>query len=288
VIYVWIEALQNYITALGYPDGELFKVFWPGVNLVGKDILRFHAVTWPAMLHAAGEEPPRMVFAHGWLLVKGEKMSKTKLTGIHPDELLKTFGVDAYRYYFLREIAFGQDGSFSWESMVARYNADLANGLGNLAARVLSMIESYFDGAVPEPGPDAGQEALQKAAAAALPAYRAGMESFAFHDALEAAFGIVQEANRFIVASAPWNLAKDPAKRGALGTVLWAAAESLRVLALLLSPVMPRACARLWEQLGIPEPLDSQRLDAAGWGGLAPGTRVSKGEGLFPRITEPA
>ena len=287
VIYVWIEALQNYITALGYPDDELFKSFWPGVHLVGKDILRFHAVTWPAMLHAAGEEPPRLVYAHGWLLVRGEKMSKTKLTGIHPDELLATFGVDAYRYYFLREIAFGQDGSFSWESMVARYNADLANGFGNLASRVLSMIVSYFDGVVPEPGPDAGQGALEAAVAAALPAYRSGMESFAFHEALEAAFGIVREANGFIVTTAPWNLAKDPSDRGRLATVLWSAAEALRVLALLLSPVMPRACGRLWGQLGIAEELSAQRLDSAVWGVLKPGTRVTKGEGLFPRISEP-
>ncbi|MFY9587778.1 MAG: methionine--tRNA ligase [Actinomycetota bacterium] len=286
VIYVWIEALQNYITALGYPGGDLFKTFWPAVHLVGKDILRFHAVIWPAMLHAAGEEPPRLVFAHGWLLVKGEKMSKTKLTGIHPDELLATFGVDAYRYYFLREIAFGQDGNFSWESMVARYNADLANGLGNLASRVLSMIASYFEGVVPEPKDDAGQDALEAAAAAALPAYQQGMESFAFHEALEAAFGIVREANGFLVATAPWNLAKDPSKRGELASVLWASAEALRVLAILLSPVMPGACERLWEQLGLPEKLADQRISDAVWGRLAPGTLVRKGDGLFPRIAE--
>ncbi len=286
VIYVWIEALQNYITALGYPDGELFKTFWPAVHLIGKDILRFHAVTWPAMLHAAGEEPPRLVFAHGWLLVKGEKMSKTKLTGIHPDELLATFGVDAYRYYFLREIAFGQDGNFSWESMVARYNADLANGLGNLASRVLSMITSYFAGVVPEPKDDAGQGALERAAAAALPPYQKGMESFAFHEAIEAAFGIVREANGFIVATAPWNLAKDPAKRGELASVLWASAEALRVLAILLFPVMPGACERLWDQLGPPDKLVDQRIDDAVWGRLAPGTLVRKGDGLFPRIAE--
>jgi len=286
VIYVWIEALQNYITALGYPAGALFRTFWPAVHFVGKDILRFHAVTWPAMLHAAGEEPPREVFAHGWLLVRGEKMSKTKLTGIHPDELLATFGVDAYRYYFMREIAFGQDGSFSWESMVARYNADLANGLGNLASRVLTMIVSYFDGVVPDPGPDAGQGSLERAVAAALPGYRQGMESFAFHEALEAAFGIVREANGFIVTTAPWNLAKDPAQRAKLGTVLWASAEALRAMAVLLSPVMPRACGTLWEQLGIAEPLRAVRLDAAAWGGLKPGTRVSKGDALFPRVTE--
>ncbi len=288
VIYVWIEALQNYITALGYPDGELFKTFWPAVHLIGKDILRFHAVTWPAMLHAAGEEPPRTVFAHGWLLVKGEKMSKTKLTGIHPDQLLSTFGVDAYRYYFLREIAFGQDGNFSWESMVARYNADLANGLGNLASRVLTMIISYFEGVVPEPKGEAGQEPLGRAAAGAVPAYRDGMERFAFHEAIEAAFGIVREANGFIVSTAPWNLAKDPTKRDELATVLWASAEALRVLAILLFPVMPGACERLWEQLGLPEKLIDQRLEDATWGRLPPGTLVLKGDALFPRIAEPA
>ncbi|MGH2725835.1 MAG: methionine--tRNA ligase [Actinomycetota bacterium] len=287
VIYVWIEALQNYITALGYPDGEAFKTFWPGIHLIGKDILRFHAVIWPAMLHAAGEAPPRMVFAHGWLLVRGEKMSKTKLTGIHPDQLLDAFGADAYRYYFLREIAFGQDGSFSWESMVARYNADLANGLGNLASRVLSMIASYFEGVVPEPGPSAGQEALERAVADALPRYVDAMERFAFHEAIDAAFGIVREANGFIVATAPWTMAKDPAQRATLGTVLWSAAEALRVLALLLFPVMPAACEKLWAQLGIAGTLSSRSLDeAARWGGLAPGTTVSKGEALFPRITD--
>ncbi len=287
VIYVWIEALQNYITALGYPDGEPFKTFWPGIHLIGKDILRFHAVIWPAMLHAAGEAPPRMVFAHGWLLVRGEKMSKTKLTGIHPDQLLDTFGTDAYRHYFLREIAFGQDGNFSWESMIARYNADLANGLGNLASRVLSMIAAYFDGVVPEPGPAAGQEGLERAVTAALPAYMESMERFAFHDAIDAAFGIVREANGFIVATAPWTMAKDPARRGALGTVLWSAAEALRVLALLLFPVMPESCEKLWTQLGIAAPLTSGTLEeAARWGGLAPGTRVRKGEALFPRIAD--
>ena len=290
VIYVWIEALQNYITALGYPDGEAFKTYWPGAHLIGKDILRFHAVTWPAMLHAAGEEPPKLVFAHGWLLVKGEKMSKTKLTGIHPDQLLDTFGVDAYRYYFLREIAFGQDGNFSWESMVARYNADLANGLGNLASRVLSMIGQYFGGVVPEPGAAGeGEQALERVVTGALPRYREGMEAFAFHEALDAAFAVVREANAFIVKTAPWTLAKDPAQKARLGSVLWAAAESLRVLAALLWPAMPDACEGLWSRLGIPEPLGSRPLDAvARWGGLEPGTRTTKGEALFPRVVDPA
>jgi methionyl-tRNA synthetase len=286
VIYVWIEALQNYITALGYPNGELFKTFWPGIHLVGKDILRFHAVIWPAMLHAAGEEPPRLVFAHGWLLVRGEKMSKTKLTGIHPDELLATFGVDAYRYYFMREVAFGQDGSFSWESMLERFNADLANGLGNLASRVLSMIAQYFDGVVPEPGGSAGDR-LRQAAEKALPAYGNAMEAFAFHEALDAAFGIVREANGFIVEMEPWKLAKDAAQRDTLGGVLWSCAEALRILAVLLFPVMPDASERLWSQLGMAEPLEQIGLDdAAQWGGLPAGAKVTKGEALFPRIAE--
>src|SRR5205823_4704032 len=152
VTYVWFDALTNYITAAGYgSDQDRFARYWPAVHFIGKDILRQHAVYWPAMLMAAGVETPRLVFAHGYLLVGGEKMSKTKLTGIHPFELIDHFGVDAYRYYFLREIQFGQDGSFSWESMLARYNAELANGLGNLASRVLAMVSSYFDGVVPEP-----------------------------------------------------------------------------------------------------------------------------------------
>lgn len=289
VIYVWVEALLNYVTAIGYPDGRDFKRLWPGVNLVGKDILRFHAVTWPAMLHAAGVEPPRLVFAHGWLLVGGEKMSKTRLTGIHPDDLLVTFGADAYRYYFLREIAFGQDGSFSWESMVARYNADLANGLGNLASRVLSMIASYFDGVVPEPaGPRGpGEEALERVSAAALAAYQSGMEAFAFQPALDAAFGIVREANGSISQAEPWVLAKDPGQRDRLATALWSVAEALRIAAVLLFPVMPGACGRLWAQLGIAEPLGARPLaEAARWGGLAPGSTVAKGDPLFPRIRE--
>jgi methionyl-tRNA synthetase len=285
VVYVWIDALQNYITALGYPDGELFKTFWPGVHLIGKDILRFHAVIWPALLHAAGEEPPQLVFAHGWLLVKGEKMSKTKLTGIHPDELLATFGADAYRYYFLREIAFGQDGSFSWESMLERYTADLANGLGNLASRVLAMLERYAGGVVPAPGgAPAEAEALERTARAAIPAYARAMDAFAFHEALDAAFSIVREANGFLVATEPWVLARDAGRRRELEGVLWSTAEALRVLAILLSPVMPDASERLWRQLGIPEPLAEARLDDAAWGGLRPGTRVARGEPLFPRI----
>jgi methionyl-tRNA synthetase len=282
VIYVWVEALLNYVTALGYPDGEDFKVFWPGVNFVGKDILRFHAVTWPAMLHAAGIDPPELVFAHGWLLVGGEKMSKTKLTGIHPNQLLDEFGVDAYRYYFLREISFGQDGNFSWESMGARYNSELANDLGNLASRVLAMITSYFDGLVPEPAGRA--DALANACESAAAAYQSAFEKFDFQSGINAAWEIVRAANRYVVETAPWELNK-AGDKAALATSLWSSAECLRLSAILLSPVMPGTCEKLWSQLGIARPLREHRVpDDAAWGGLQAGVRVHKGDALFPRI----
>jgi len=286
VLYVWVDALLNYITALGYPDGDLLSKFWPGVNMVGKDILRFHAVTWPAMLHAAGIEPPQRVVAHGWLLVGGEKMSKTKLTGIHPDQLLETFGVDAYRYYFLRDIAFGQDGNFSWESMVARYNAELANGIGNLASRVLAMIDANFEGAVPDAGPEEGPDAaLREVAERSAVEFVEAMDRFGFNDALDAVDRLVRQANGYLVATAPWKLVKEPDGRARAGAVLYRAAETLRVLAVLLAPFMPRACDRLWVSLGNAKPLASQRLpEAAQWGGLQSGSEIARGESLFPRI----
>lgn len=287
VVYVWLEALLNYITALGYPDGELFTRYWPGVNLVGKDILRFHAVTWPAMLHAAGIEPPRLVFAHGYLLVGGEKMSKTKLTGIHPDDLIATFGVDGFRYYFMRDIAFGQDGNFSWESMVARYNAELANGIGNLASRVLALIEANCAGRVPDPagGERDDDRALRSVAERAIDAYDDAMERFAFNEALDAVDSIVRAANGYLVETAPWKLAKEPGNERRVAEILYAAAETLRVLAVLLSPFIPATSERLWASLGIEEELGLQRLpDAARWGGLTPGCAVTKGESLFPRL----
>lgn len=284
VIYVWVDALLNYVTALG--DGDLLR-FWPGVHFVGKDILRFHAVIWPAMLHAAGLEPPKTVFAHGWLLVGGEKMSKTKLTGIHPDQLIEAFGTDAFRYYFLREISFGQDGSFSWEGLVARYNAELANGIGNLASRVLALIESTRGGLVPSPagGERDEDKTLRSTAEKAFVVYDEALERFAFADALEAIDTIVREANQYLVQTAPWKLAKEPGQEARTNAVLYAAAETLRWLAILLSPFTPTTSARLWAALGIEEPLDEQRLPpAARWGGLKPGNAVTKGEGLFPRI----
>jgi methionyl-tRNA synthetase len=285
VCYVWFDALTNYITAAGYAedDGRFARVWPADFHFIGKDILRFHAVYWPAMLMAAGVDPPRCVWAHGFLTVGGKKMSKTNATGIHPSELTGHFGVDAYRYYFLREIQFGQDGAFSWESMVDRYNADLANGLGNLASRVLAMIDSYFDGVVPEPA--VTEEALPAVVEDAAARLDRLMAEVALSPALGAVWDIVARANGYLVEREPWALARDDARRGELASVLYASAEVLRVLAVLVSPAMPRAAARVWEQLGIPESLDAQRLpQAARWGTLEPGTKVRRGEALFPRL----
>ncbi len=287
ICYVWFDALTNYITAAGYgSDAERFARVWPAnIHLIGKDILRFHAIYWPAMLMAAEIEPPVQVWAHGYLLVGGEKMSKTKLTGIHPFELIDHFGADSYRYYFMREIRFGEDGSFSWESMVERHNADLANGLGNLASRVLAMLGSYFDGGVPDANEPAAAGKLPGLVADVAARYDRAMWEVALSPALAAVWEVVAEANRYLVDKAPWAIAKEPERATELAQVLYASAEVLRILAVLVSPIMPGAAARLWEQLGIPEPLDAQRLPrAAEWGGLAPGTKTAKGESLFPRL----
>jgi methionyl-tRNA synthetase len=288
VCYVWFDALTNYVTAAGYAeDPGRFERTWPAdVHFIGKDILRFHAIYWPAMLMAAGVEPPRQVWAHGFLLVGGEKMSKTRLTGIHPFELVDHFGVDAYRYYFLREIQFGQDGSFSWESMVDRYNADLANGLGNLASRVLAMLDQYAEGRVPEPPATPGPEArLADAARLAAAEYDERVLAMDLTGGLTAVWGFVGEVNRYLVDVSPWALAKDDSRRAELEACLYASAEALRIVAVMVMPVMPRTAARLWDQLGMGPSLDEQRLPrAAAWGGIPPGTRVRRGEGLFPRL----
>jgi methionyl-tRNA synthetase len=287
VTYVWFDALTNYITAAGYAsDPERFARLWPAdIHMIGKDILRQHAIYWPAMLMAAGVEPPRQVFAHGYLTVGGKKMSKTNLTGIHPFELIDRFGVDSYRWYFLRDIPFGQDGSFSLESMVDRHNAELSNGIGNLASRVLALLRSSFDGVVPENvggGLESDLPVVVRDAAGRFDEEMLGVRPTA---ATAAVYDIVTRANRYMVERAPWTLAKDPSKRDQLAGILYASAETLRALAILVSPVMPSAAGRLWEQLGITDPLAEQRLeDASSWGRLTPGTRTTKGPALFPRV----
>jgi methionyl-tRNA synthetase len=287
VCYVWFDALANYITAAGYGfDEDRFGELWPAnIHMIGKDILRFHAIYWPAMLMAAGVEPPTQVWAHGFLTVGGQKMSKTNATGIHPFELVDHFGTDSYRYYFMREIRFGEDGNFSWESMIDRHNADLANGLGNLASRVLAMIESYFEGRVPEPVVEGAAADLPEVVANAARRYDEHLLAVRLHDGLGAVWDIVDRANRYLVEKEPWKVAKEEDHRDELGSVLYAAAETLRILAVLIQPIMPGAAERLWEQLGIGEPLGHQHVPGAVvWGLLEPGTVTTKGGALFPRL----
>ncbi len=290
VVYVWFDALLNYITATGYGQDEAnFARRWPATHIVGKDILRFHAVIWPAMLMAAGIDVPKQVYGHGWLLVGGEKMSKSKLTGIAPSDITDTFGSDAFRYYFMSAITFGQDGSFSWEDLSARYHAELANGFGNLASRALAMVGKYFDGAVPAPGDYApADKAIIDVVAAAAVEADAAIETLAIHDAISSIWTIVDALNGYITEQEPWALAKDPANAPRLATVLYTVTEGLRALAVLLSPVMPLSTQKLWNALGVEASLGAlaaQPVRNAGtWGQLVPGTALGTLEPLFPRI----
>jgi methionyl-tRNA synthetase len=292
VVYVWFDALLNYATAVGLTDtpdtegGKMFAQTWPAdVHLVGKDILRFHAVIWPAMLMAAGLEVPKKVFAHGWLLVGGEKMSKSKLTGIAPADITDHFGVDAFRYYFLRAIPFGSDGSFSWEDMSARYTSELANDFGNLASRLAAMIEKYCEGKVPAVASDAG---LSAALTSTVEKADAAMVALDFQGGITAVMDFCKKVNGYVTEKEPWILAKDPANKAALEEVLYNTAESLRALAVLLHPVMPATTEILWESLGanatIGSLADQQISKVAQWGQLPEGTLVTKTPVLFPRL----
>ncbi len=283
VVYVWFDALLNYVTAVGYGvDDEQFRRRWPAVHIVGKDIARFHAVIWPAMLLAAGLEVPKAVFGHGWLLVGGEKMSKSKLTGIAPNEITDTFGSDAFRYYFLSAITFGQDGSFSWEDLSARYQAELANGFGNLASRVIAMVTKYFDGAVPAAASDEAVLAVEKRVTDAA---GTAIDAFAIDKALATIWELVDALNLYITEQQPWVLAKDPADRERLGQVLATAVHGLGTLAILLAPVLPQATAKLWNALGGSGEVDAQNIDSAWeWAGTTAVTPLETS--LFPRIEE--
>ncbi|GAA4963074.1 methionine--tRNA ligase [Yinghuangia aomiensis] len=295
VLYVWVDALLNYATAVGYgADQAKFDATFPAdVHLVGKDILRFHAVIWPAMLMAAGLPMPGKVFAHGWLLVGGEKMSKSKLTGIAPQQLTDHFGVDAYRYYFMRAIPFGQDGSFSWEDFTARYTSELANDFGNLASRVAAMVGKYFGGELPAATADSEAETvLHEALAGAVKSADAKVEQLDFQGGLDDIFGFVKLVNGYLTEQEPWKVAKDTSEAGQarLATILYTAAESLRALAVLLNPVMPATAQKLWESLGAEAHLgalaDQHVQNAGAWGQLPAGATITKGEILFPRLEE--
>jgi len=293
ITYVWFDALLNYITAIGYGNDSAeaqakFAQLWPAtVQIVGKDILRFHAVIWPAMLMAADLQPPTQVFGHGWLLVGGEKMSKSKLTGIAPSQITETFGSDAFRYYFMKAISFGQDGSFSWEDLSARYQSELANGFGNLASRVIAMVHRYFEGALPAAGEllEADIQVKNIAAAAVANADRA-IDEVAIHEAIAAIWTLVDELNNYITVQEPWVLAKSEDSRERLQTVLNVAAEGLKTLAVLMAPVTPKAAAKLWSALGQSSlgDLSDQAIGEAATDGLKAGALISELEGLFPRI----
>ena len=292
VVYVWFDALLNYATAVGLTDeatsdgGKKFAQTWPAdVHLVGKDILRFHAVIWPAMLMAAGLDVPKKVFAHGWLLVGGEKMSKSKLTGIAPKDITDHFGVDAFRYYFLRAIPFGTDGSFSWEDMSARYTSELANDFGNLASRSAAMIEKYCGGVLPAVSKDAGfEDALKQTVLTA----DAAMCDLDFQGGIVAIMDFCKKVNGYVTEKEPWILAKDPSNKEVLEEVLYNTAESLRALAVLLNPLMPDTCEILWQSLGAQPTLgdlSAQTISSvAKWGQLPKGAVVTKTPVLFPRL----
>jgi methionyl-tRNA synthetase len=285
VVYVWLDALTNYISAIHYPELENpeFSTFWPAdLHLVGKDILRFHAVYWPAFLMAAGLAPPRRVFAHGWWTVEGEKMSKSLGNFIPPERLVGTYGRDAVRYFLLRELPFGSDGDFSHRAVVARLNGDLANDFGNLAQRVLVMIARNCGGRLPRPGAE-GEELLASAQGL-LPVLREHMREEAFHSALEAIWRVVADANRFVDRVAPWALARTDERR--MEGVLYALAETIRRLAILVQPFVPDAAARLLAQLAVgPEARSFAALEESP---LVPGTALPEPEGVFPRFVEKA
>lgn len=287
VMYVWVDALTNYLTATGFPDKDAERAgYWPAdVHMIGKDIVRFHAVYWPAFLMSAGIELPKRVFAHGFLFNKGEKMSKSVGNVVDPFALVDQYGIDAVRYYFLREVAFGKDGSYSHETIVNRINADLANDLGNLAQRSLSMVAKNCDGRVPTPGTLSGEDqVILKAADALLPVAREAVDNQALHQWLNAVWKVVSDANSYFAAQEPWALKKtDPAR---METVLYVTAEIIRQVAILAQPVMPASATKLLDQLDI---ADGERNFAAlgDSGRLTAGAALPTPEGVFPRfVTE--
>lgn len=286
VMYVWVDALTNYITGLGYPDtdNKLFKRYWPAdVHIIGKDIVRFHAVIWPAMLMAAGVALPKRVFGHGFLYNRGEKMSKSVGNVIDPFTLTDAYGVDQIRYFFCREVPYGQDGSYSHETVVNRVNADLANDLGNLAQRSLSMIAKNCDGKVPARGALSDEDmALLSAAAGLLPATREQMERLEIHAYLASVFEVVSAANRYFASQEPWALRKsDPAR---MATVLYVTIEAVRHAALLLQPVMPASTARLLDLLSVPE--NHRQFEHIEAHPLKAGVPLPAPQGVFPRLVD--
>ncbi|MGZ4787262.1 MAG: methionine--tRNA ligase [Terriglobales bacterium] len=294
VIYVWLDALANYITALGWGDPdpkqrEKFDRYWPAdVHMVGKEIVRFHCVYWPAFLMAAGLPLPQRIMAHGWLLFEESKMSKSRGNIVRPDTILDVLGADAMRYFLLREVVFGQDGSFSFDALVQRFNADLANDLGNLASRTLTMIGRYFRGEVPYPQAKGAltdaDHAISELASKTIAETNRLFDDYQFSKALETAWGLIGAVNKYIVENEPWTLGdkSDSDSRSRLGTILYTSAEALRIVTALAYPVIPHSAEKIWSQLGLGD-IRKTRLDQLKWGQLEVGTKLGKVEPVFPR-----
>ncbi|MGQ5712305.1 methionine--tRNA ligase [Desulforudis sp. DRI-14] len=288
VIYVWVDALTNYISALGYnsEDSSLYERYWPAdVHLVGKDIIRFHCIIWPILLMAAGIPLPKRVVGHGWLLLESGKMSKSKGNVVDPHVLIDKYGVDAIRYYLLRELPFGADGYYSEEALINRINIDLANDLGNLLSRLTAMITKY-QGAVVE-APSIGDPLDNELVGIALEAsdeVARLVDGLELSNALAAAWRLVSRANKYIEETAPWSLAKDPAQKKRLNTVMYNLAEAYRFITIMLTPFMPGFAARAWQQLGLSDRPDLQTWESLAWGRTPAGTKIARGEPLFPRI----